>query len=152
MTPSAARSQIRFNYDDLLQMPEDGRRYEVIEGELIVSPSPIYDHQYVVAKLVRMLGNHVESGMNGTVLAAPFDVKFDYESVVEPDLLHFRPGNVPRRSAKFASSAPDLAVEVLSPSSHERDLGAKKKLFAKHGVPHSWVIDPEARSLTAFEL
>ena len=128
MTPSADRSQVRFNYEDLLQMPEDGRRYEVIEGDLIVSPSPNYGHQFVVSNLLILLGSHVRSGVGGVVLAAPFDVKFDFESVVEPDLLYFRKDRTPKQSAKFASVAPELAVEVLSPSSHERDLGAKKKL------------------------
>jgi len=133
-------------------MPEDGRRYEVIEGDLIVSPSPNYGHQFVVSKLLRLLGAHVDAEIGGTVLCAPFDVKFEYDSVVEPDLLYFRAGHTLKESTKFASVAPDLAVEVLSPSSHERDLGAKKKLFAKHGVPHYWAIDPDARTLTEFEL
>ena len=132
----------RVGYTDLLAMPEDGYRYEIHGGELVVVPSPLPRHQTVVIELCMALKAYVgESG--GIALIAPLDIVFDEFDVVQPDIVFFR---AERRHLVSPDAVtrhrPDIAVEVLSPSTAATDRGTKMRMFARYGVPEYWIVDP----------
>lgn len=133
--------------DDMDSMPDDGHRYELIDGTLIVSPAPLFNHQMISAGLLVVLRD--ASPENLVVLTAPFEIRLDDSTVVQPDLLvaprdAFTPKNLPR--------APLLAVEILSPSTALIDLNLKEARFEVAGVPSYWIIDPDGPRLRVFEL
>ena len=134
-------------YADLATLPDDGRRYEIIDGVLLVSPSPVPDHQGIVLMLSHTLVRKAPAELR--VLTAPLDVVLSDDTVVEPDIL------VARRDAfgpKNLPSPPVLAVEVLSPSTRLIDLNVKKALYERTGVQSYWVVDPATLQFTAYEL
>lgn len=129
---------VPLTYEDLQSFPDDGRRYELIDGTLVVTPAPGVPHQVVVLALCRVL---FAARLKGTaVLPAPLDFVPHPETVLQPDVLVFDAKEVdePR-----LTRTPHLVVEVLSPSSRSQDLGSKLLAYAKAGVPAYWVIDPE---------
>jgi Uma2 family endonuclease len=133
----------RLTYDDYCRLPDNGRRYEIIDGELFVTPSPRRAHQKVVTQLSRVLGNFVEAGDCGEVYVAPFDVVFSLFDVVEPDILYVSKKRASVVTEENVQGAPDLVVEVLSASTAEIDRTTKLKLYARYGVQEYWLIDPE---------
>jgi Uma2 family endonuclease len=145
-------NRVVFTYEDLLQFPEDGKRYEILEGELVVTPAPNLGHQGASIALATILYLHVEQHGLGTVLAAPCDVLLSEISVVEPDLLFVSRARRQILERAFVRGAPDLVVEILSPSTARRDREAKAKLYAQYGVPNYWLIDPDARQAVAYVL
>ena len=134
---------------DLDRMPDDGNRYELIEGEIVVSPSPVSRHQVISARLFRLLDDARPVGL--MVLYAPLDVALEELSVVEPDLVVFEESQLGERGLH---SAPLLVVEILSPSTRSRDLVRKKRLYERAGVASYWVVDPDGDevAITAWEL
>ena len=134
--------QPRVGYTDLVNMPEDGRRYEIYRGELVVVPSPLPRHQIAAMEIYTLLHEYTRKS-GGIVLAAPLDVVFDEYDVVQPDVLFFR---AERRHLiqpdVVTRYAPDIAVEVLSPSTASTDRGRKMHLFARYRVPEYWIVDP----------
>ena len=143
---------IVLTYEDYCALPDDGKRYEIIEGELYVTPSPGRAHQQFAANLLVALKPFVAARGLGEVFIAPFDVILEETSVVVPDLLFVsreRSGIVTDRGVR---GAPDLIVEILSPGTGRRDRVEKAKLYARHGVRHYWLADPEIRVLEVYEL
>jgi Uma2 family endonuclease len=148
--PPAGR--LVLTYEDYCALPDDGRRHEIIEGELHVTPSPSRAHQQVAASVLVALKPFVTARGLGDVFIAPFDVILEETSVVVPDLLFVaaaRSGIVTDRGIR---GAPDLIVEILSPGTARRDRIEKAQLYARHGVPHYWLVDPEMRILEVYEL
>ncbi len=143
MTCSTA---LRFTYQDYLLLPED-RRYEVIDGDLFMTPAPTPYHQLVSKRIERMLDDFVEKNHLGLVLYAPCDVVLSETDVVQPDILFISAGRLSVVEEKFVSAAPDLVVEVLSPATATRDRVAKSKLYARTGVRELWIADPVARTI-----
>jgi Uma2 family endonuclease len=132
---------------DLDAMPDDGHRYELIDGTLVVTPAPSYRHQTVVGGLHLLLATACPSELR--VLMAPFDVALAQDSILQPDLL------VARRSAftpRDLPGSPLLAVEVLCPSTSRVDLTLKRSRYEAAGCPSYWVVDPDEPALTAWEL
>jgi len=146
------RSTFPLTYDDYALLPQDRNRYEILDGELYVTPSPSYGHQLAVYRLATFLGSHVEAKGLGQVLFAPLDVLLAETNIVQPDILFLSRGKIPPGKAKNIQVAPDLVVEVLSESTAEQDRLHKKRIYARHGVPHYWIVDPENRTLEVFEL
>ncbi len=139
--------QPRVGYADLERMPDDGRRYEIHGGELVVVPSPRVRHQVVVGATFRILDTYAR-GNGGTALVAPLDIVFDEFDVVQPDVLFFRAERVHLLQPDAVTrSAPDIVVEVLSPSTASVDRGRKRRTFARYGVPEYWIVDPLARQI-----
>ncbi len=134
---------IRLTYDDYCLLPNDGKRYEIIEGELFVTPSPNFSHQIVVTRLTRYLSAFVEDNRLGLVFVSPFDVVFSQFDVVEPDILYVSKARSSVLTEKNVQGSPDLVVEVLSPSTAKIDRTTKLKLYARFGVEEYWIIDPE---------
>lgn len=132
---------------DLESLPDDGHRYELIDGVLIVSPAPRFRHQEVVGELHLLLRAAVPAGL--TVMLAPFDVVLAENTVVQPDLLV-----TPRAdfTEKDLPMAPMLAIEVLSPSTRGIDLLLKKDRLERARCPHYWVVDPDEPSIVAWQL
>jgi Uma2 family endonuclease len=138
-------------YDDLLALPDDGLRHELIDGEHVVSPSPGTAHQLIVGNLYLLLRTFLEDRALGVVMLAPFDIVLSRFDVVEPDLIYC---SMERFRAivgeKNALGAPDLAVEVVSPWSRRRDEVTKRRLYERWGVGEYWVVDPDLERLKAY--
>lgn len=144
--------QTRLTVADYDRLPDDGRRYELIGGELIQMPSPGWFHQLVLMAFVRFLDGYVFSREIGTVCVAPFDVELSGE-VVQLDVFYV---SAERRHIitrdRRASEAPDLVVEISSPLTKGHDLEDKRDLYRRHGVREYWFIDVEARTTTVWAL
>jgi Uma2 family endonuclease len=139
----------RLTYTDYVALPDDGRRYEILVGELAVTPAPGRRHQEIVGELFSLLHGHVKARGLGQVFVSPFDVILAETSVVQPDIVYVAIGRLGIVLERGVEGAPSLAVEVISPSTQQRDRGAKQELYARHGVPHLWIVDPEAHSIEA---
>ena len=136
--------QPRVGYADLESMPDDGRRYEIHGGELVVVPSPRLGHQIAVGEVFSVLRDYAREA-GGVALVAPFDIVFDEFDVVQPDVLFFRAERVHLLQPDAETRhAPDIVVEVLSPSTATTDRGRKMRMFARYGVPEYWIVDPIA--------
>jgi Uma2 family endonuclease len=133
--------------EDLDAMPDDGHRYELIDGVLIVTPAPGHYHQRAVGELHLLLRSACPADLK--VLLAPFDVVLASDTVMEPDLLVARRSDVTDRDLP---TAPVLAVEVLSPSTRRIDLTLKRSRLESARCPSYWVVDPHEPALTAWEL
>jgi Uma2 family endonuclease len=144
--------RIILTYDDLIQMPEDGCRYELYEGELEVSAAPIPRHQAALLNLASTLLVYCRDHDLGTVLTAPTDVLLSNITVVEPDILFVAKDRESIIGDRYISGPPDLVVEVLSPSTASRDRHTKRQLYARHGVPHYWTFDPNLQIAEASDL
>ncbi|MEV6604811.1 Uma2 family endonuclease [Kutzneria sp. NPDC051319] len=132
---------------DLELMPDDGRRYELIDGMLFVSPAPGFRHQKMVAQLIVRLESACPDDLH--VLPAPFAVRTAKDTEVQPDVLVARDEDLTEKNLPVA---PLLAVEILSPSTTLYDLNTKKAAYQRMGVASYWVIDPLDPRLTVFEL
>ena len=139
-------------YADLQQMPDDGRQYELYDGEVRVVPSPNNRHQFVLQNFVALFLEH-QRQHGGRVLFAPSDVVFSEHNVIQPDLLYFvesRRDLVP--IDRPTESAPDLTVEVMSPGTSRHDRTRKKAMYARFGVREYWIVDPLAETIEVFVL
>ena len=143
---------VKFTYEDLRSTPDDGNRYELFEGDLIVSPAPSFAHQRIVARLFYLLSKHVIEGHLGEVVTAPCDVIFSDDTVVEPDILFISNERRSFIQEHGVVGAPDLLVEVISESTGGRDRGFKLKLYAQQGVKEYWIADPGTQSLEVYSL
>ena len=139
-------------YSDYAALPDDGRRYELHWGELSVTPAPGIRHQRVILPLGSRLYEHVRARGLGEVLVAPTDCILSNVTVVQPDILFVATDRKAIISERGIEGAPTLVVEVLSPSTARLDRDRKMKLYAEHGVPYYWIVDPETRSVEAYTL
>jgi Uma2 family endonuclease len=136
------RVRPRVSYADLERAPEDGRRYELYDGEVYVVPAPMPRHQRVQIRIVEWLDEYAES-VGGFVADAPIDIVFSEYDVLQPDVIFFQPTRVHLIDLDRAiRHAPDLCVEILSPSTEATDRGRKLQMFARYGVPEYWIVDP----------
>ena len=141
-----------WTYADYAALPDDGRRYEVLEGELVEMPSPRYAHQRVLGHVYRRVADHVESQGLGDVVLAPMDVVLAERTVLQPDLLFIAHERLAIHDDANVKGAPDLCVEILSPSNAAQDRLRKAALYARFGVAHLWIVDIEARSIEEYVL
>ena len=151
MADPAQTDKKPFTWERYLEIPDDGKLYEVIGGELLLRPTPNVRHQLVLGGLMAVLGNHARELELGKVLPGPFDVILSDQNVVDPDIVFFtneRLGLI----EEWAMGAPDLIVEILSTSTSRRDTEVKFDLYARFGVPHYWILNPDERVLIAFRL
>jgi len=146
---SALQARHRWTYSDLVALPDDQLRHELIDGEHFVSPSPATTHQELSVNLLRALLRHLDGPGAGKLLHAPFDVRLSPRTVLVPDLVYFTAERFARVvNEKHAVAAPDLVVEILSPGTRRRDMGRKRAVYDREGVREYWMVDPEARSVT----
>jgi Uma2 family endonuclease len=145
------RPKIKLTYEDYAKTPDD-ERYELIDGELLMVPSPNRPHQWTVIHLGTRLIAFVEENDLGEVYFAPFDVVLSDTNVVQPDVIFVSRERLGIITHANIQGAPDLVVEVRSPSTAYRDLTIKRRLYAEHGVKEYWMVDPEARTVTVLLL
>jgi len=140
------RPERSWSYQDLLTLPDDGKRYEIIEGELFELTAPNLRHAKVISNLFFLIGP-VARDEGGDIFSAVVDVFFSGADPVEPDLVVVLPGGGARQVLRGVEGAPDLVIEVLSPSNRTHDLLTKRELYRRGGVREYWLVDPEARSI-----
>lgn len=138
-------------HHDLDATPDDGNRYELIDGVLHVSPFPNSSHQNVATQLVSILNEHVRKRKLGKVFAANLKVVLDEPTGVGPDVVYISEARLQGLAPDGYYGAPDLLIEVLS-TKPALDVLIKKPKYARAGVPHYWMVDPERRILQAFRL
>jgi Uma2 family endonuclease len=139
----------RLTYADWLRFPDDGRRYEILEGELYVTPPPNVEHQRISRNLLLVLSR---LSLDGEVLCAPLGVRLGDEDVFEPDLVVILREHSDRIGAQVIEGAPDIVIEILSPGSARRDLGPKREKYREAGVPEYWIVDPASSSVEVLAL
>ena len=138
-------------YADYCLTPDD-ERYELLDGELIMVPAPSTGHQRIDTKLGWRLAQFVEQKSLGEVFFAPCDVVLSDINVVQPDLLFVSNARAHIITADNVQGPPDLVVEILSPSTANRDRTRKRALYAQYGVPEYWLVDPDTHTVTVLLL
>jgi Uma2 family endonuclease len=140
-------------YRDLEAMfPEDDKVIrELIDGELFVTPPPTYRHQRVVLRLAAALYSY-EKEHGGSAVTAPAGVYLDDSNFVEPDVLFLRRDHLDRVQGAYVRAAPDLVVEVSSPSTRARDVTKKRELYGRFGVPEYWFVDLDTDRVEVYRL
>ncbi len=129
-------------YDEYCLLPDDGKRYQVIEGELFVSPAPRTTHQDIIIQLATLLHTYVKAHGLGKVYVAPTDVLLGPTTVVQPDILFIRHENLGIITELNIQGPPDLCIEVLSPGTESVDRERKMAVYARYGVSEYWIINP----------
>ena len=137
---------VKLTYEDYCRAPDD-KRYELLNGELMMVPAPNTKHQRILLRLGSELRRFVQEHELGEVFVAPFDVVLSDTDVVQPDVLFISRARADRITDANVQGAPDLVIEILSPSTADRDLENKHELYGRHGVLEYWIIDPVAETV-----
>src|SRR5215212_10080067 len=140
-----------WTYEDLFSLPDDGRRYEIIEGELYEMPAPNWNHAVTIVNLLALLIPVVQS-LGGQVVTAPLDVFFEGADPVQPDIVVLLPESAAIGAGRGVEGAPDLLIEILSPSNRGHDLLTKRGLYARAGVREYRIVDPASRTVEILAL
>jgi|SRR5882672_1158250 len=141
----------KLTYSDYVNFPADGFRHEIIEGEEFMTPAPEVPHQRVVSQLVGLLNGHSRKHRLGDVFPAPIDVVLAPEDIVQPDVIFISASHAGRITQKNIQGAPDLVIEVLSPSTASVDRGRKLALYERSGVVEYWIADPVTGTMEIHE-
>src|SRR5216683_2243177 len=131
-----------WTYDDYAALPDDGRHYEIVNGVLVMGPAPSPDHQSIAVRLSHYLFVHAELAGLGRVFAAPIDVELGPKNVFQPDVIVLLNAHLYRVAAKRIIGAPDLVVEVASPSTAAYDRLTKYEEYARAGIAEYWIVKP----------
>lgn len=142
----------RLSYKEFCELPDDGQRYEILDGALFASPSPQTRHQRVIGRLFRMLSDHVETHDLGEVFIAPYDVLLAEHDIVEPDLVYVSKERARIVTDLHIRGVPDLLIEVLSPLRPQYDTQKKRERYAATGVPWYWLVDPQKQHVAELKL
>jgi Uma2 family endonuclease len=145
--------QGQWTYEDWARLPDDGWRYEVIDGVLFMAPAPGLAHQRSSYRLTRAIGDYVDKNALGEVLYAPTDVRLPDQPVpLQPDILFIRAERSHIIETHRIEGVPDLVVEILSPSNWAYDRREKLAVYQEAGVPEYWIVDPRAKTIEVFVL
>jgi Uma2 family endonuclease len=150
-TAATAPQKRKSTYEDYLKTPDD-QRYELIEGELIMTPSPVPYHQWLLKNIGFALESFVREKKMGKLFYAPCDVHLDNENVLQPDILFISKERLNIIGEKNIQGAPDLVIEILSESTAYLDMVKKKRLYAQLGVKEYWIIDPGEKTAETYSL
>ena len=137
----ATNTQARLTYQDYLDLPESDERYELIDGELYMAPPPIPEHQGFLFVLTLALGNFVVEHNLGRIYFSPIGVVLSDDDVLQPDLIFISTERLNIITGNYVQGAPDLVVEVLSPSTARRDRTVKREIYERAGVREYWLVD-----------
>ena len=146
-----AKPKLKLAYEDYASLPDD-ERYELIDGELIPMPSPKEIHQAICGAIFMSVGVFVNAMTLGRTYFAPFDVILSDFNVVQPDLIFVSNARSHIITEDNIRGAPDLVVEILSPSTADYDRTTKRELYERYGVPEYWLVDPYAKTITILRL
>jgi Uma2 family endonuclease len=150
----STQSPVRgWTYEEFARLPDDGNRYEVIAGDLYVTPAPDTSHQVASARLFLELGSFAtREHALGLVLFAPVDVLLADGDYLEPDIVFLRKDHEHYRTKRGIEGPPDLVIEILSPSTARQDRGIKRERYAHFGIPEYWIVDTERRRVEVYRL
>ena len=137
---------VKRTYEDYCAIADD-KRYELLNGDLMMVPAPNRKHQEVLGRLYIELVRFTQEHGPGKMYVAPFDVVLSDTDVVQPDLLFISRAREHRITDENVLGAPDLVIEILSPSTADRDVGYKHDLYGRHGVREYWIVDPMAETV-----
>lgn len=151
MHDNLTRNPGGLTYEDYCALPDDGQRYEILDGELFVSPSPIPLHQLITGNLFAELRSYIRPNKLGRLFAAPLDILLSKHNIVEPDIVFVSNAKSSVMTDKNVQGAPDLLIEVLSPSSRKRDLQDKRRIYGEWGVDWYWIVDPQSGTLVELQ-
>lgn len=140
----------KFSYADLELLPDDDLRHEIIDGEHFVTASPVTRHQRLSARLFMAFQSYLDAHLFGEVFYAPFDVVMSFHDVVVPDLIYISRSRAHLLTAKNLQGAPDLVIEILSPSTRRLDERLKRDLYERVGVEEYWLVDPDLDAVTVY--
>lgn len=146
----APATSTKLTYEDYCLLPDDGRRHEIIDGEHYVNPSPNTKHQTILVNLVYALAHHIRERGSGRVFAAPYDIVLSDFDVVEPDVIYVTDARKHVITDANIKGAPDLVVEILSPSNHAYDEVVKFKRYDAMGIPEYWIVDPDRETVKIY--
>lgn len=152
---SVINPHIRFVYEDYKSLPESmAKRYELLDGEILMVPAPTTTHQFLSRNVAYLLHGFVRTHGLGNVLYSPIDVVFgegDAREIVQPDVLYVSVGRASIIVEEEIRGAPELIVEVLSPGTETRDRTYKKHLYGRYGVREYWIVDPIAKAVEVYQ-
>ncbi len=140
----------KLTIEDYWQFPDDDIRREIIDGEVYILPTPVTAHQRTLKLLVRYLDRHVEDQQLGEVFFAPYAVMLGPHDVFEPDCMFVSNERMDIVERRGIEGAPDLCVEVASPSTRKRDRTPKAERYALLGVREYWIVDPDGETIEVF--
>ena len=143
---TATESAVKQTYKDYCATPDD-ERYELLDGKLTMVPAPNMKHQRLVLRLAEKLNAFSEAHRLGEVYVAPCDVFLSDTDVVQPDVLFISRAREHTVTDDDVRGAPDLVIEILSPSTAKKDQGPKRDLYGRHGVLEYWIVDPTAETI-----
>lgn len=146
----APQTAMRMTSDEFLALPEDGRHYELIEGELVLNPAPVPRHQWIIGNVYYALRSYFESHGGGRAYLSPVDVVLSSENVLEPDIVVLTADRMSLVGPKNLQGPPDIAIEVLSEGSRRKDEVTKKRLYERFGVDEYWIADPETETIKVY--
>lgn len=147
-----ALKEIKFTYKDYLYLPDDGKRYQIIEGEVHMVPAPVPYHQEILFRLAQLVRNFVEEKGLGKLFIAPCDVVLSREDVIQPDIFFIRKERSDIIGEKNIRGAPDLIIEITSSYTEKLDRILKKALYERYKVGEYWIIDPARKKAEIFTL
>jgi len=133
----------KYTYQDYFNLPDDGKRYELINGELVMTPAPNTMHQTVALNLEDSLRSFLRKNKTGKMFHAPYDVILSKKNVVQPDILYISAERAGIITEKNVDGPPDLIIEILSPATAYYDLLEKKEIYEQSGVKEYWIVDPK---------
>jgi Uma2 family endonuclease len=136
-----------WTYDDYAALPDDGKRYEIVNGVLYMQPSPSWSHQEIVGRFFRYLSTYAETAGIGGAFVAPLDVELATNTVFQPDVVVLLKASHKKLKERHIVGAPDLAVEVVSSTIEMHDRHRKIAAYARAGVPEYWIVDPDSRTV-----
>jgi Uma2 family endonuclease len=142
----------KLTFEQFRELPSDGKRYELVHGEVHFIPTPNTRHQFTLQNLALSLGPYARMNHLGEYLVAPLDVRLGEKTVLQPDLIYISNARAGIIQENWIEGAPDLAVEVLSPSTAGHDRATKLPIYASVGVPEVWFIDPKAKTVEVLTL
>ncbi len=142
----------KLTYEEFRRLPDDGKRYELIHGEVHLTPSPTTKHQFALQNLSRSLDPFVFKHRLGEIFVAPLDVRLSRDTAVQPDLIFISNSRASIIKENYIDGAPDLVVEILSPSTAAHDRATKLALYAEAGVPEVWLLETVAKTVEVLKL
>lgn len=152
LTRSESAPRVLLLADDIWDMPDNGKRYEVIDGRLYVTTAPDIDHQLPSGNLYGRIWSYLQEHPRGTIVAAPVGLILDEHNGIQPDLVYVSQERWAIFTRRGIRGVPDLVVEILSPGTEHVDRGVKMRRFAAAGVSHYWLIGPKTRTLEEYHL
>lgn len=152
MRQVAIKEEEMFTYQDYIHFPDNGKRYQIIDGEVYMTPAPVPYHQKILWKLAELLGRFVKEDNLGEVFIAPCDVLLSDVDIVQPDIFFISTEKLAIIQDKYIEGAPNLVIEILSPYTQKLDRITKKRLYESYKVAEYWIVDTDKKTLEVLSL